>query len=153
MTCTETADGLSTAGTEEHAQCNPKAPSPHVDCSARLIYFPPSRWLVEFIGISLVIKSLVNKYKTFQQFTQMFYCLTSCWEVTHGADEKNVISILSYPPGPTWCLSPGWCLFKEAKCLPMLLVTQGGNKTHSQWLQGPHATSQEELQGKRNLFS
>lgn len=101
------------------ATCHLKAPSsPHFYCSACLIYSPPSLWLVEFIGISLVIKSLVNKYKTFQQFTQMFYCLTSCLEVTHGADEKNVICILFYPPGLNGYLPQASVPLKGLKCLP-----------------------------------
>lgn len=118
--CSRDSDGhLSTVGTEEQGKCTLKAPSsPHFYCSACLIYFPPSLWLVEFIGISLVIKSLVNKYKTFHQFTQMFYCLTSCLEVTHGADEKNVISILFYPPGLNCYLPQASVSLKGLKCLP-----------------------------------
>ena len=118
----------STMGAERQAKYNLNAPaSPHFYCSAWLIYFPPSLWLVEFIRISLVIKSLVNKHKTFHQFTQMFYCLTSCLEVTHGAEEKNVISILFYPPGQNGYLPPASVSLKGLKCL-LLHIIQGGKK-------------------------
>lgn len=115
-------DHLSTVGTEEQAQCHLKAPSsPHFYYSACLIYFPPSLWLAEFTGISLVIKSLVNKYKTFHQFTQMFYCLTPCLEVAHGADEKNVISIPFDPPGLNSYSLQASVSLKGLECLPCFL--------------------------------
>jgi hypothetical protein len=99
----------------------PRDPSRHhFYCYACPIYFPPSLGLVEFIRISPVINCLVNKYKTFHQLTQMCYCLTSCLEVTHGAEGKNVTSILFYPPGLNWYLPEASISLKRTK-MPSLL--------------------------------
>lgn len=138
------------SGNRRAAKCTLRAPStPHFYCSACLIDFPPSLGLVEFIGIGLVIKRLVNKYKTFHQFTQMFYCPTSCSEVTHGAHEKNVISILFYPPGLNCYLPQASIPWRGLKCLPSLFVKWGENIADSQWLPGPQRNFRE----KSHLFS
>lgn len=54
---------------------------PHFYCSACLIYFPPSLWLVEFIGISLVIKSLVSRTKHFTSSLKCFTAWPPAWRL------------------------------------------------------------------------